>query len=142
MRFILTSFKKKNFLPFIFIPIYTQLQAQLVPQKREEVNVTCKIMNQKREPVSFASVIIINRADTLQTLKKTADSLGLVIFKLSNGKYLIKISSVNYQPVEKEIIVSGKQTFFNFIAEPLPKTLSNVTITSQKPLMTQEDDKT
>ncbi|HKB43542.1 MAG TPA: outer membrane beta-barrel protein [Chitinophagaceae bacterium] len=99
-------------------------------------------MNQKREPVSFASVTVINRADTLQTFKKTADSLGLVIIKLATGQYLTKISSVNYQPVEKGITVSANQTFFNFIAEPLPKTLSNVTVTSQKPLMTQEDDKT
>jgi iron complex outermembrane receptor protein len=142
MRSVFTSFKRKILLPFILISLYTQLQAQLVPLKREEVNVTFKIMNQKREPVSFASVTVINRADTLQALKKTADSLGLVIFKLSTGQYLIKISSVNYQPFEKEIRVLANQTFFNFTVESLPKTLSNVTVTSQKPLMTQEDDKT
>jgi Outer membrane protein beta-barrel family/TonB-dependent Receptor Plug Domain len=135
MRSIFTSIKIKISLPFVFILLYTQLQAQ-------EADVTFKIMNQKREPVSFAYVTAINRADTLQALKKTADSLGLVVFKLSNGQYLIKISSVNYQPVEKEITVSDNQTFFNFTIEPLPKTLGNVVVTSQKSLMKQEDDKT
>src|SRR6266487_6860918 len=133
MRSIFTSVKIKSFLSFIFILQFMQLQAQLVPLRREEVNVTFKIMNQKREPLSFASITIINRTDTLQILKKRADSLGLVILKLSTGQYLIKISSVNYQPVEKGITVSGNQTFFNFTAEPLPRTLGNVVVTSQKP---------
>jgi hypothetical protein len=142
MRFILTYFKIEILPAFILIFLSTQLQAQIGSAKQNEVNVTFKIMNQKREPISFASVTVINQADTLQTLKKTADSLGLFIFKLATGQYLIKISSVNYQSFEKEIKVSVNQAFFNFTAEPLPKTLSNVTVTSQKPLMTQEDDKT
>ena len=99
-------------------------------------------MNQKREPISSASVVVINRTDTLQTTTNIADSIGLVSFRLSAGQYFVRISSVNYQPVEKEIIVSSHQTFFNFTAEPLPKTLSDVVVTSKKPLMTQEDDKT
>jgi iron complex outermembrane receptor protein len=142
MRLIFSSVKIKTALPFILILLYTQLQAQPVQPKRENANVTFKIMNQKKEAVSFASVIVISRTDTSQTIKKTADSLGLVIFKLATGQYLIKISSVNYQPAEKGFTVSSNQTFFNFTVEDLPKTLSNVVVTSQKPLMKQEDDKT
>lgn len=133
---------QKLFFISLFLIFAAHLNAQPVPQQREEINVTFKIMNQKREPVSFASVTVISRADSLHTLKKVADSSGLVVFKLAKGQYLIKISSVNYQSVEKGITVSGNQTFFNFTAEPLPKTLGNVVVTSQKPLMKQEDDKT
>ncbi len=116
--------------------------AQPVIPVQEDIRVTFKIMNPKREPVSFASFTVINRSDSLSTLKKVADSNGIVIFKLAKGQYLIKVTSVNYQPVEKRITVSGNQSFFNFIAEPLPKTLGAVVVTSQKPLMRQEDDKT
>jgi hypothetical protein len=142
MQSIFTHAKIKFFLFFIFTLLYAHSQAQPISVRQQEVNVTFKIMNQKREPVSFASVTAINRTDSLQTIKETADSLGLIVFKLSAGQYLIKISSVNYQPVEKGITVSANQTFFNFTAESLPKTLGNVTVSSQKPLMKQEDDKT
>jgi len=132
--FFILSLKKIFPLSF-FILFGTNLQAQ-------ETNVTFKISNQKREPVSFASVTVISRTDSSQILSKTADSTGLIVFSLSKGQYQVKISSINYQPIEKGITVTSNQTFFNFIAEPLGKTLGNVTVTSQKPLMRQEDDKT
>ncbi len=123
---------------FVFLPIIfaAQLNAQ-------DISITFKVINQKKEPLTFATVTVINRADTLQTLKKIADSSGVVKFNLDKGgQYTVKITSVNYQPIEKGIAVTGNQTFFNFTAEPLPKTLGNVVVTSQKPLMRQEDDKT
>jgi len=135
------NFQKSFFtLPLLFFG--ASLNAQLVPQQREEIKVTFKVMNQKREPVPFSSFTVISRTDSLQTLKKAADSNGLVIFKLAKGQYLIKISSVNYQPVERGIAVSASQNFFNFMVGPLSKTLKGVVVTSQKPLMRQEDDKT
>ncbi|MES1221147.1 MAG: outer membrane beta-barrel protein, partial [Bacteroidota bacterium] len=99
-------------------------------------------MNQKREPVSLATVVVQNSSDSQKTQTKIADSLGLVVFNLTKGNYRIKISAVNYRDIEKEIAVTNNQTFFNFTTEETSKTLSNVTITSQKPLMKQEDDKT
>ncbi|MBK5269819.1 MAG: outer membrane beta-barrel protein [Bacteroidia bacterium] len=108
----------------------------------QEMNVTFKVMNQKKEPVSFATVTVIAVADSLRFQKKLADSLGLVFFTLSKGQYYINITTINYQVIEKEITVAGNQTFFNFTAESIPKTLSNVTVSSQKPFMRQEDDKT
>jgi hypothetical protein len=134
MRFIFTA-KIKIFLSFSLVLLSASLSAQLV-------SVSFKIMNQKREPISFASVLVINRTDTLQTTINTADSVGLVSFRFPVGQYIVRISSVNYQPVEKGITVSNHQNFFNFIAEPLPKILGDVVVTSKKPLMTQEDDKT
>ena len=135
MRSVFIPARIKIFLSLIFIFLYTQIRAQ-------EVNSTFKIMNQKKEPVSFASATIINLTDSLQTSEKTADSLGLIVIKLSGGQYLVKISSINYQPVEKMIAISTRQNFFNFTIDPLSKTLDNVVVSSKKPLMRQEDDKT
>jgi hypothetical protein len=101
------------------------------------------VINQKKEPVTFATITVVNRIDSLQTIKKVADSSGMAKFNLTKGlQYTVKITSVNYQSVEKGIAVSGNQTLFSFTAEPLPKTLGNVVITTQKPVMRQEDDKT
>jgi len=118
---------------FLFISLFSQGQ---------EIPITIKVITQKREPVAFASVTITNRTDSNQLFTKGADSSGIVRFNLTkNNQYLVRISSVNYQPIEKGISTSGNQTTFSFVAEPVGKTLESVVITSKKPLMKQEDDK-
>jgi len=120
----------------IFILSLTKSYAQ-------NINVTFKALNQKKEPVSFASFAVITRTDTTKILQQVADTNGIAFFKLSKGAhYLIKVSSVNYQPLEKGIVLNDGQTHFSFILEPLPISLKGVVVTAQKPLMTQEDDKT
>lgn len=109
----------------------------------QEIPVTIRIVNQQNAAVPGASVIVTDRLDSMIQFKKAADSTGLAGFRLTAGRqYMVLISSVNYQPVEKGITVSKDQARFTFIAEALPKTLGGVVVTSRKPLMRQEDDKT
>jgi iron complex outermembrane receptor protein len=109
----------------------------------QEIPVTIKIINTKKEPVTFATIAVMNRTDSTQTIKKVADSTGKAVFQLKKGgQYTVSITSVNYQPIEKGIIISGGQNLFSFTTEPLPKSLQGVVVTSKKPLMHQEDDKT
>ena len=137
MKSIFTLIRKTisfSFLLLFFIP--STIKAQ-------EVNVTFKVFNQKREPVAFATITVLSRKDSLQIIKRAADSTGTAVFRLVKGEqYSVSISSVNYLPIEKGIAVTGHQTVFSFTAEPLPKTLKDVMVTSRKPLMRQEDDKT
>jgi outer membrane cobalamin receptor len=134
-RNLLLILRQLFFVPFLFISA-AQINAQNIP-------VTIKIINIKKEPVIFATISVINRADSSQIIKKAADSTGKAIFQLKkNGQYTVSITSVNYQPIEKGIIVSGGQNFFSFTTEPLPKSMQGVVVTSKKPLMYQEDDKT
>ncbi|HYM92847.1 MAG TPA: outer membrane beta-barrel protein, partial [Chitinophagaceae bacterium] len=138
MRSLLTLVKKPlfSFIFFSFFLSQKQLQAQ-------EISVTFKIVNFKKEPVPFASFEVNKRSDSSQVLKKIADSSGNVIFSLSkNVQYLVRISSVNYLPVEKTVTVTGTHTAFVFTAQGVPKTLTTVTVTAKRPLMRQEDDKT
>ncbi|HKC34799.1 MAG TPA: TonB-dependent receptor [Chitinophagaceae bacterium] len=133
----------KLFFVTLLFAFASQVYGQLIPPGREEIPVTIKVINQKKEPVTFATITVISRLDSTQIIKKVADSSGIARFNLSKGgQYTVRITSVNYQPIEKGIAVTGNQSFFNFTAEPLPKTLGNVVVTSQKPLMRQEDDKT
>lgn len=112
------------------------LQAQDIP-------VTIKIVNTENKPVAAASVTLKDRIDSLQSFQQVADSNGTAVFRLQKDhQYAVTISSVNYQPIEKGIIVSSDKTRFTFTAEPLSKTLGAVVVTSQRPLMRQEDDKT
>ncbi len=109
----------------------------------QEIPVTIKVINQKKEAVGFASIRMINHPDTLQTQQQVADSNGTAVFKLLKGaRYNITITSVNYQQIDKGITIGNGQTVFTFSAEPLPKALRGVVVTAQKPLMKQEDDMT
>lgn len=133
----LSPFFSRKALLFFTVLLFTRsLHAQEIP-------VNIKIMNQKKEPVGFASVSVTSRLDSTRVLKKVADSSGIAIFRLNmDGQYIVSISSVNYQSQEKGITVSPDKTTFSFSLEPWGKTLSGVVVTSQKPLIRQEDDKT
>ena len=109
----------------------------------QEVNVSFKITNPKGEPLPFATVSVMPVADTMAKQTKTADSIGAVNFHLlPNNLYTVRISSVNYQELEKTINVKQGATSFRFVVQPLSKSLNSVVVTARKPLMRQEDDKT
>lgn len=124
---------------FLLLPILLLtglLQAQNLP-------VTFRITNAKKEPVAFASVTVTKYNDSLKTITKVADSSGIAKFQLEKrSQYLLRITAVDYLPVEKGITISGEQTFFNIVAERASKSLNEVVVTSKKPLIRQEDDKT
>jgi hypothetical protein len=109
----------------------------------QQVNVSFKLVNSKQEPVPYASIVVVSRKDSTEQFKKAADSSGKAVFSLLKGfQYIVRISSVNHQPLEKGISVTATATHFNFTLEDLSNTMKAVVITAQKPLMKQEDDKT
>jgi hypothetical protein len=109
----------------------------------QESAVTIKVTNHKKDPLPFATITVTSRQDTSKIIKKVADSTGAAKFLLQKGKqYSVLITSVNYRPVEKGFIASGNQSSFSYTAEPLGKTMDAAVVTSKKPLMRQEDDKT
>lgn len=114
-----------------------------VPVFSQQVPVNLKIINDKKDPVPYASFTLIKRTDTSVIQKKSADSSGLVRFILQkNDQYIVRISSTNYLPVEKVITITTDHVFFSFVAQPSSKTMQGVVVTSKAPLMKQEDDKT
>jgi hypothetical protein len=58
---------------------------------------------------------------------------------LSKDNIAFVLPSVNFLPIDKGITVTPNQNFFSFAAEPLGKTLGDVTVTAKKPLIRQEE---
>src|SRR5215213_5625848 len=111
--------------------------------KAQETTVRFKIINSKNEAVSFATVNVISVPDTIHLQQKVSDSTGIAIFQLLQGKpYIIRVTSVNYKPLEKNITIKGDNPLYSLVAEPVSASLSNVVVTATKPMMRQEDDKT
>ncbi len=108
----------------------------------QQASVTIKIINNKREVVPFASVTITSVKDSLQTFNKVSDSAGVAVFTLAHEQYIVSISSVNYAPLKKGIMVKNDRQSFLFIVDAVSKSLQGVVVTASRPIMRQEDDKT
>ena len=133
------SLRKNFLLNLIFFPFLLG-SAKAYTQ---ELPVKFKIINSKKEPVPFASVKIISVPDTMQLHQGFTDSSGVVVFTLIHDHlYKVQVTSVSYKAIEKNIKLTGIQTTFILVAESLEKKLDNITVTSTKPLLRQEDDKT
>lgn len=126
-----------RFLLFVFGTLLSHFaSSQTVP-------VTVKIANQKGEAVSLATVTVVPAADTTAKQNVLSDTLGIVKVDLQqNGLYSIRISSVEYAPLEKSIAIKPGLTLFRFVLQPVSKSLTNIVVTAKKPLLRQEDDKT
>jgi iron complex outermembrane recepter protein len=109
----------------------------------QQANVSFRIINSQKQPVSFASVTVVAMPDSSKVQQKVADTTGVVQFSLAqNGQYIVKVSSINYEPIEKRITVKGTAPVFTFTAEASSKSLAGVTVTATRPLMRQDDDRT
>lgn len=104
--------------------------------------VSLKIVNQKGEPVPSATVVIWPVADSLATQSKISDSAGQAVFQLGQNLYAVRITSVEYAPLEKTVSVRPDANSFRLMMQPHTTSLNSVVVTARRPLMRQEDDKT
>ena len=112
-------------------------------QGARETAVHFKIVNTVREPLPFATVTILSVPDTIQKQEKITDSNGVVLFRLYQMRpYRIRVTSVNYQPLEKNITIKGDNPTLTLVVNKAEQSLSSVVVTASKPLMRQDDDKT
>ncbi len=108
----------------------------------QQVPVTFRFVNEKKQPVPFTTVTATDRSDSLHNMTQLADSSGVAILVLKkSSQYKITATAIGYQPAEKGITVET-QTNFLIQLEAAAKTLGGVVVRSSRPLMRQEDDKT
>lgn len=102
-----------------------------------------KATDMKDVAIAFTTFTIIPFDDTANVSKYVADSNGTTHVQLTKQKqYIITATSINYQPQEKRLTVSGNEKIISFTLIPLSKSLKEVVVQSSKPLMHQEEDKT
>src|SRR2546423_2772503 len=109
----------------------------------QETNIRIKVVNNKNEPVAFATVTVLSVPDTIHQQSRVSDSAGISEFQLLQGHpYIIRVTSINYEVPEKKVTIKGENPFYLFKAQALSSTLNKVVVTANRPLMRQEDDKT
>jgi len=109
---------------------------------QQETTVRFKIINQKNEPLSFATVIVVSVPDSVHRQTKITDAEGMASFQLlQTHPYLVKVSSTSYQNIEKKITITDDNPLFNITLQSTVSTLNNIVVTATRPLTRQEDDK-
>ena len=119
------------------------LLISLASDAQQQTTITIKIHNTSKEPLAYATVQLISVPDTTNQEQKISDTSGVVKFTVTLERpYLVRITSVNYEPLEKAITIKADNAVYLFTVEPLSKSLNAVVVTSSRPLIRQEDDKT
>ena len=109
--------------------------------RAQNIDVRISVKNERNEPVQNATVQILRIPDSALLMVKTLKND--VFFSLSTkNSYFINITSVGFNNIFRIIRIGNRDTVINFIATVKSKDLAGVTVTSRKPLIKQEDDKT
>ncbi|HEX6915608.1 MAG TPA: outer membrane beta-barrel protein [Chitinophagaceae bacterium] len=100
-----------------------------------------RVTDASKTPVSFATITAIRYDDSTRVFRRSADSAGVCIMRLQTGMYIVRINALNFQPIEKRIMVKS-DAGYELETKPLVKTMEDVTVTSTRPLMRQDADMT
>ncbi len=109
----------------------------------QETTATFKLKNSKGEAVPFATVTLINAPDSINRKTATSDSTGAVSFiVLQSRPYRVQAAAVGHLQLEKAITIKGDNPFYELVMQEISGSLAAVVVTSSRPVMRQEDDKT
>ncbi|MFD2863752.1 outer membrane beta-barrel protein [Mucilaginibacter antarcticus] len=109
--------------------------------------VSGKLVDDKGVPISYASVSLLNAADSAVVKGTLTTDAGIYKFDaVKPGSYIIKANSVGYTNAASAVVtMSGDKGSFTVPAismKAASKTLNTVTITSSKPLIERKIDRT
>lgn len=109
----------------------------------QQVPVRFVLVTAKGDPVPFATVNVAPGSDSAALQQKVSDSTGIALFHLAGERqYRVRVSSVDYKPLEKGIALKGAGATFTLTLEAAHQSLRRVVVNATRPLMRQEDDKT
>jgi hypothetical protein len=128
---------KKRYTRVLFFVLFVLLQkssfGQIAPLK-------LSVVDKKTQPIAFAN-ITIQMIDSTTPKNIVADSNGVANINLEPGKlYKIKTSAVGYQ-TDNRTIKFEKLNSVKIELKEMNDQLKEVVVTSTKPLIRQEDDK-
>ncbi len=107
----------------------------------QKIKVGIVLQNEKNEILQNATAQILDSKDSSILIAKTLKSNTSFLLD-KNSVYIAKITAIGLSSIYQNIITSDKDTIINLVGKIASKNLDAVVITSTKPLVRQEDDKT
>jgi hypothetical protein len=104
-------------------------------------SITGTIIDEEKNPLEFASVAVLNAADSTLVSYASTDIKGnFKVVQISNGKRIFQINLLGYQVYQKKIDFAGKSLDFGTITlKELDNTLDEVVITAVIPITIKKD---
>jgi hypothetical protein len=105
-----------------------------------------RLLDEKKEGMPFANILVLNPKDS-STVKFGVSNLEgkFEIYGVPAGNYVISVSMVGYQKFISpsfQLNDKGTQDFSEILMIEDAKTLNEVVVTAQKPLVEMQPDKT
>lgn len=127
------------FLARIYCVLLLALPAGVVAQS----NIRGTVIDTQDKLISHASVLLLNAKDSVLQKGLIAGDNGEFLFeKISDGKYLLQISSTGYEDLLRPISLEGKNLELGSIQlKPSTVELKDVKVTARKPLFEQKADR-
>lgn len=105
-------------------------------------SVSFRFIDNTQKPIIGTSVKLINKADTNKIQYGISDTSGVAKFITKAGQYTLKATSIGYKNLDRLISINAKSSSFELVMQDDANALATVTVVAQKPLVSQEDDKT
>jgi len=104
-------------------------------------NITGKVVDEEKKPLEFASVAVLNAADSTLVSYTSTDIKGnFKVIDVSNGKRIFQINLIGYKVYQKSIDFAGKSLNFSMITlKEQANTLDEITITAVIPISIKKD---
>ncbi len=104
------------------------------------LNVLCK--KGSGDSVAAATIRLYSLPDTALITAQVANVKGNQFMVAAFSKYIVKITGIGYEAVERTVPVADKSVQFETVLKKKTTSLQAVTVVAKKPLIRQEDDKT
>jgi hypothetical protein len=99
----------------------------------QQFKVEGKVINQKKEPLGFVNVLLLQKQDsTLLKGNSTMEDGTFSIENIAAGTYILKLSFIGYEKIFKEINVTSDVTLETLTLKPVPEELDDITLTGKK----------
>lgn len=108
---------------------------------QNSTRLTVNITSPKKDSLLNVSIQLYLLPDTSLISSQLHKTGGNVFAATPFSKYLVRISSVNFETAEKTVSVTDKPVSISIPVKRKTSTLQNVTVVAKKPLIKQEDDK-
>lgn len=117
--------------------IFLLLLASISAKAQQDFKITGHVTDQAADKLPFTSIVITNSSQSKAVL---SDENGFYTTSLSSGKYAVKVSAVGYKAFQDSITVNSSLTF-NIVLQKDVKTLSEVKVVADKPIVEQKIDR-
>lgn len=119
----------------------TLIAVLLVSTSTIAQSISGKVIGEDKEPLEFASVAVLNAADsTLVSYTSTNSKGNFKVVNVSNGKRIFQINMIGYNVYQKQITFTGKSLNFGTITlKEKGNVLNEVNITAVIPITIKKD---